>query len=277
MLMPKFRDKIVLALGSASAVTIAPVAEAALVTVSNSPVSVGFTPVEQSLPYWYDQAVWDVDGVNGADFALRAQGGMSGTTLSYRLGGNVGLSVNAFTSPASPGGAQRLNGEGLVTSFFGIIGSHGFYTSVTALAPLPTSQQVGAFGLREDGVIMRADFAVTYRWNYFSTYRLTYRTVFNEFHYNFGGPGTYNIGFKFASGSTSHFGWAQLTIGSGPYLSVSIDEWTYETTPDALVHVGTRMPDVPVPGTIVPALAMLGLGAAGVRRMRNRQAALAAG
>lgn len=273
--MSKFRDKTALALGSAAAVTIAPVAEAALVTVSNSPVSVSFWPTVEVSPLWHNQAVWDVDGVNGPDFALLAQGGKGGTSQNYTLGGGIALNVHSETNPSFSVVRNRLNGEGLVNSSFGYVGSHGAGTFVSALAPLSLSNYVGDSGLQERGLILRGRIAVSETWNYFSTYRLTYRAVLSEFHYNFGGPGTFNIGFKFASGSNSHFGWAQMTIGSGPYYTVSIDEWTYETTPGTPVHVGTRMPDVPVPATIVPALAMLGLGAAGVRRMRKRRAALA--
>jgi len=100
MMMSKFRDKTALALGSAAAVTIAPVAEAALVTVSNSPVSVSFWPTVEVSPLWHNQTVWDVDGVNGPDFALLAQGGKGGTSQNYTLGGGIALNVHSETNPS---------------------------------------------------------------------------------------------------------------------------------------------------------------------------------
>ena len=105
--MPKFSNKMALALGSASAVTIAPVAEAALVTVQNTPVSVFFWPTVEVSPLWHNQAVWDVDGVNGPDFALLAQGGKGGTSQNYTLGGGIALNVHSETSPSFFSGPEQ--------------------------------------------------------------------------------------------------------------------------------------------------------------------------
>ena len=270
----KYASKAAIALSTASLTVGLTAAEAALVTIQNMPLAVSFWPAVEVSPLWHNQAVWDVDGVNGPDFALLAAGGKSGTSQNYRLGGGIALTVHSETNPGFSAVRNRLNGEGFVNSSFGYVGSHGAGTFISALAPLGLSNNVGDGGIQEGGLILRASVGVSETWNYFSTYRLTYQTVIDEIHYNLGGPGTFNIGFKFASGSNSHFGWAQLTIGSGPYYSVSIDEWTFDTNPDTPVHVGTRASEVPVPSSGIAALTLLGLGAAGLRAQRWRKAVL---
>ncbi|MGJ3242546.1 MAG: hypothetical protein ACFE0O_06280 [Opitutales bacterium] len=82
------------------------------------------------------------------------------------------------------------------------------------------------------------------------------------------------IGFKFTanSGSDTHYGWAEITIdgafaGSGYIIH---DAW-YNSTPGAAITVGA----IPEPETAAAGLGALALGAAGLRRWRQRKQAAA--
>ena len=76
----------------------------------------------------------------------------------------------------------------------------------------------------------------------------------------------FRFGFKFQIDGNDHYGWADATLDlDDSTLIFTIEEWTYNDEPNQEVHV-------PVPASIVPAITLLGLGAAGVRRMRRRQA-----
>ena len=89
--------------------------------------------------------------------------------------------------------------------------------------------------------------------------------------YAFGGPGDYTIGFVFDNLGDAHYGIADITVGGGPDWVLTINEWTYEDTPDTAVHV----PDVPVPPSGLAALSLLAMGAAGMRSLRKRKEAQA--
>ncbi len=86
------------------------------------------------------------------------------------------------------------------------------------------------------------------------------------------------ICFRFDINGETHYGWANVTwdltsVFVGQFI---VEEWAYEDRPDTAIHAGSTEV-VPVPATIVPAVAMLALGAAGVRRMRKKKEAEAAG
>jgi MYXO-CTERM domain-containing protein len=81
------------------------------------------------------------------------------------------------------------------------------------------------------------------------------------------GFGISAIGFGVDIGGAQHIGWAVLKLEAGPDYRLTVTEWTYESEPDTPIHVD----EVPVPSSGIAALTLLGLGAAGVRRMRKRQ------
>ena len=68
------------------------------------------------------------------------------------------------------------------------------------------------------------------------------------------------IGFRFESNDGTHYGWAQLEIGS-----LTIVNAAYESDPDTAITLGA----VPEPSN----LALLGLGIAGLSMMRRRKSA----
>ena len=87
--------------------------------------------------------------------------------------------------------------------------------------------------------------------------------------------GRFYVGFSYADtenlqGDPIDFyaGWIELTLGQdGDFLSLTIDRWAYESTPNQAASIpgGT-----PVPGA--GGLLALALGAAGIRRRRERVA-----
>jgi len=82
-----------------------------------------------------------------------------------------------------------------------------------------------------------------------------------------GVPGRF--GFEFVSGGTTKYGWAELQVDySGP-SQLTISEWAYEES-GAPILLGTIAP-VPEPGSGA-GLALLAMGAAGIRRRRNKVA-----
>jgi hypothetical protein len=92
--------------------------------------------------------------------------------------------------------------------------------------------------------------------------------------------GTNYIGFRFDSGAGRQYGWAQFDIDLTPgAFSVTIAQWTYSDTPGEYVHIGTvgnAVASISEPGTtILPAIALLGMGAMGVRRWREQRKAIA--
>ena len=89
--------------------------------------------------------------------------------------------------------------------------------------------------------------------------------------YAFGGPGDYMITFVFDNLGDAHYDIADITVGGGPDWVLTINEWTYEDTPDTAVHV----PDVPVPPSGLAALSLLAMGAAGMRSLWKRKEAQA--
>jgi len=77
------------------------------------------------------------------------------------------------------------------------------------------------------------------------------------------------FGFRFENASGVHYGWAELNIVlSGANASFTVTQWAYDDVADTGIHVpDTGAAGVPEPST--PALALLGLGAAGVARWRK--------
>ncbi|HYN62927.1 MAG TPA: PEP-CTERM sorting domain-containing protein, partial [Rubrivivax sp.] len=77
------------------------------------------------------------------------------------------------------------------------------------------------------------------------------------------------IGFRFLSGTDMLYGFALLNLDTTNGVA-TIQKWAYNDTPDGAVHV-EDITAVPEPGTA--ALALLGLGAGGLRAWRSRRKA----
>ena len=77
------------------------------------------------------------------------------------------------------------------------------------------------------------------------------------------------FGFKFTSSGNTHYGWAEMTLSSGSQARATINEAWYNNTPDGEVTVGV----VPEPAEVGLGLGALALGAAGLRRMRQKRKA----
>lgn len=83
--------------------------------------------------------------------------------------------------------------------------------------------------------------------------------------------GDTKVGFSFISSGNILYGWAVFDIQlDTDQADFSIKQWTYETEPDTAVSVGTTATPVPLAGSGLHALALLGLGAAGMRALRRR-------
>jgi MYXO-CTERM domain-containing protein len=83
------------------------------------------------------------------------------------------------------------------------------------------------------------------------------------------GVSTY-IGFRFKPSGTMLYGWANVTLTEGSrYGTFVINEWAYDDT-GASIQTG-QTSAVPEPATYALGLGALALGAAGLRRMRQRK------
>jgi hypothetical protein len=76
------------------------------------------------------------------------------------------------------------------------------------------------------------------------------------------------FGFKFTKDSNTHYGWAEMTL-SATSVQFTINEAWYNDTPDGAVTIGVGGA-VPEPAEVGLGLGVLALGAAGLRRIRQR-------
>lgn len=255
-----FTQRVSMAAGAASAVVAPVAADAALVTVQGSPVSVRAQDYTSTGPG--NAATWDVDGLNGPDFALNffnTRSQTAGIYSTFRYGQYRNLLSNFL-----PGGTQ-LNGM-------------GFVGSTSFARPLASSARVGA----TLSAYLPANYAALFGTEVQFSQRLyippntqpDITSTAASPGAGFGGAtGPVNVGFSFLSGGNTHYGWAQIDLGAGVDNRLTVVEWTYENSPDTPVHVGTRAAQVPEPASTLPAIAMLAMGAAGVRAWRQRKAA----
>jgi hypothetical protein len=246
-------EKLGLAVGSAS-LTVAPMAaSAALVTVNPTPglLKISVTDPDNTA------VAWDVDGTGAAEFALEVRKSAS-SGPNFQFAGTF-LFLNS----------QGLNGRGIV----------GQLATDDAANVLPTSFDVGqtlaspyVFGLSNasDRRVIRK---TTFQSNYGAPF--TSSTVaIDDIDLS---PGANFVGFRFDAGSGLQYGWAEilldLTAGSE---SIEISRWTYDDAPGSGVHVADEASAaIPLPASILPALTLLGMGAAGMRSWRRRQAKIA--
>ena len=83
------------------------------------------------------------------------------------------------------------------------------------------------------------------------------------------GVSTY-IGFRFKPSSTMLYGWANVTLTNGNFFGTFvINEWAYDDSGSSIQTGQTSA--VPEPATYALGLGALALGAAGLRRMRQRK------
>ena len=83
------------------------------------------------------------------------------------------------------------------------------------------------------------------------------------------GVSTY-IGFRFNPSGTELFGWANVTLtDGGSFGTFVINEWAYDDSGSSIQTGQTSA--VPEPATYALGLGALALGAAGLRRMRQRK------
>ncbi len=170
------------------------------------PASVGFV----------DQAVWDVDGQNGADFALLGLNyfGVGSTTASGKfVDTRTGFNLFVNGSFTASGASAPLNGVGFVTT------SAPLPLLNQALRPLSSGAQVGGtlatyspnsnLGVGAFGQVLRLFSSVSGALTNQSSSPSSYG-------FGPGAPGTFNIGFSFLSAGDTHFGWASVTITAGP-------------------------------------------------------------
>lgn len=77
------------------------------------------------------------------------------------------------------------------------------------------------------------------------------------------------LGLVFNDGSTTHFGWAELTlVGSGRSRTLTLDRYAVENTPNLGIITGST---VSIPEVSSLAMLTLTLGAAGVFALRRRK------
>jgi hypothetical protein len=215
-------------------------------------------------------AYWDVDGTGGADFALFRGPGIGGTIPGRRL---------FLTSNNPNGDGQALNGQGFVVHTFATVPATANGKFFAAMGTVQTSQRVGP--TLGSGLLWGRAGAnnptMTYRSllvrNAAGTAAVPAQSaaVIGPKMQGFQAGNNY-FGFRFLQGGNTLYGWGVLNLdlgGDGLGASATITEWAYNDVPNSSIHV----PDVPEPSTAY--LALIGLGAGGVRAWRSRKKARA--
>lgn len=251
MTKSQFHHKVAVAAGAVAAAVPA-IADAALVTV-NGPGSSHIVSLSLFGQTLGDTANWDIDGVGNPEFRLEF----------FAIGSDFG---NVFlASAAGPGSVNPPTFNG-----------RGFVNAVSA-----AEDQIAR--LNNSFVYIGATLRSGYFWG---PTQVRDRTMmsYNRPASHIAVPGVDApvfspnstvpnlFAFAFDAGNGLQYGWANISFFGA---TLSITEWTYSDTPGEAVHVGARAGDVsqvPVPASAIPALTMLGLGAAGLRTMRKRRA-----
>lgn len=258
MTRQSFSGKLALAAAAGPAALAGTAAHAALVTVA-TPLSISFTdlpaPAQLNRPE-LDSVSWDVDGDGNADFVLQAERSIFQSPSGIIWGTSNGNRISKYRHFLNSGGflsRSTLNGIGFFRQPAGI----------SPAIPFSATPTTGPYSLVQ-GVYLSRSFRLTSinipytSYNYYSEIGIG-----NGF-----SAGDNNIAFAFQTGGNTHYGWAIVNLTDGPDFRPTIEQWTYETDPDTPVHVGS----VPVPAMLAPSLALLAVGAAGVRRWRQTKA-----
>lgn len=233
----RYSDKIALAAGSLALLPMG--AQAGVIHVTGSPVSLGLSSALG------DDAVWDIDGAGGFNPVGRLvhwsyySGDWSGIYFDSVGFGFAGMGFVAPPSTSDSNDVQQLPigfrvAATLPAYFWGAASSN----SRTPLHSTTNSLH------RHDEFI----------------------------------AGDQYLGFRFTDGVNLFYGWSKWTVDMSSE-TVTISEWAYNDTADGAICVGeTSGPGgvgcaVPEPGTL--SLALLGAGAGGLRAWRKRRQARA--
>lgn len=257
--------KLALTAGSISSLYLLPIAAQGTVIHRTGNISLNLNTAAGGA-----HAYWDVDGnsttATGAEFAL-LRGDEAGNAAGRRLfiTSNNGLNGRGFVREASENTVFGGNTVQLPA------GANGFYPlrSVGRMAALPSGFVVGP-SLAAGFVWGKGQYTVAnlplYRGLLVKNVNNTGAAI-NGYAALGGFQAGNNIfGFRFKSGLDTLYGWGILNLslgGDGQGASATITEWTYDTAPSG---GGVQVPE---PST--PSLALIGLGAAGVRMWRTRK------
>lgn len=259
--------KLALTAGSISSLYLLPIAAQGTVIHRTGNISLNLNTAAGGA-----HAYWDVDGNSttavGAEFALlRGDAkGTAGSNVGRRLfiTSNNGLNGRGFVRKAAEATVQGGNTVQLT--------GNSFYPlrKVGRMAALPNGFVVGP-SLTAGFVWGQGQYTVAsmplYRGLLVKNPNPSTVAAINNYAV-LGGfqPGNNVFGFRFKSGSDMLYGWGILNLslgGDSQGASATITEWQYDTVS------GNVSPTVPEPST--PSLALIGLGAAGVRMWRARK------
>lgn len=265
-------EKMAMTAGAVSALA-AGTAEAAIVYIDTDPVFASAYDGDGST------VNWDVDGDGGDDFQLWIR---SSTFFSSYYGARTVRQSSNFYGIVNFASAGRfgtmLNGRGLVG--MGHPGrANALFDSFTVGPTLASGYNWGSTGVKyRSAARADASFYSTRIRSLAGPYSSYYTTVSSNFGgNNASGPaidftnfvnGENLLGFRFETAGELFYGWAVIDIAGG---NLSIDRWAYESIAGRGIHIGA-IASVPEPGT----LALLGLGAAGLLRLRSRRENVAA-
>ncbi len=237
-------EKLALATGSLSALSLLSFGAQADIIYTASPISINFNHATGI----GNGVTWSVDGTNP----------------TFKLWINSGNSD--FINLKSDDG---LLGRGLVQKTSQT--TYGFIKLPTGFVVGPTL--VAGYGLRAGGSV--GDRSLLQRKNTGAI-----QISANAKNFTSGVNGFFGFRFTDAGLTNQFYGWAELNLDTASPGTATINRWAYESCQGQGISVGstgggaTCGGSVPEPGTL--SLTLLGLGAGGVRAWRKRKQALAA-
>ncbi len=261
--------KLALTAGSLSSLYLLPIAAQGTVIMGSGSIGLNFNTSQGN-----DHIYWDVDSNGSNDFALM-RGKGAGWTANNPVGGR-----RMFLT------SNGLNGRGVVIK--SVAGQpNSPYATVNGAANTQQPQRwLGAMATLQHSMMVGPTLAngLLWGWHQSTAGRPVYRTLLVKNTNNTAaviGAGAPNrmqgfhagdnlFGFRFMQDSNELYGWGILNLslgGGGNGASATITEWAYESTPNAEIHV--------IPEPSVASLALIGLGAGGVRTWRARKNARA--
>ena len=207
-----------------------------------------------------------------------------GTSADAALVASATIPSGGFVSPSSPGTINwdidndgtndfrfLLTSTSFSTSYYGTLymrdlgdarvarpdGSSNIFAKLSSGAKLGTAADGLSFNAATESRTLVISYSGTNITGYYPA----------DGNWSLGDTGYF--GFKFTSSGNTHYGWAEMTLSSGSQPWATINEAWYNDTPDGEVTVGV----VPEPAEVGLGLGALALGAAGLRRMRQKRKA----